>query len=70
MSTQWRAGKRVGIIGAGPAGVSTALAFLKFGYDVKLFDNTRILEKLLRKDYLADQEKMTLQLKELHVSNG
>ena len=38
MSTQWRVGKRVAIIGAGPAGVSTALAFLKSGYDVKLFE--------------------------------
>jgi 2-polyprenyl-6-methoxyphenol hydroxylase-like FAD-dependent oxidoreductase len=32
-----------------------------------VFDNTKVLDKLLRKDYLADSEKMPLLLKELHV---
>lgn len=34
----WRRGKRVVIVGAGPGGVSTALAMLQHGYDVKLFE--------------------------------
>lgn len=34
----WRKGKRVAIIGAGPGGVSTALAMLQQGYDVRLFE--------------------------------
>jgi len=32
-----------------------------------VLDNTKVLDKLLRKDYLADSEKMSLLLKELHV---
>lgn len=32
-----------------------------------IFDNTGILEKMIVKDALADAEKMSLQLKELHV---
>lgn len=38
MTTSWRKGKRIAIIGAGPGGVSTALAALKNGYDVQLFE--------------------------------
>ncbi|MBY6005303.1 FAD-dependent monooxygenase [Salipiger bermudensis] len=33
-----------------------------------VFDNTRVLEKLITKDYLADAEVMSLNLKELHVT--
>lgn len=32
-----------------------------------VFDNTKVLEKLIRKDYLKDAETMSLHLKELHV---
>ncbi|HBH90479.1 MAG TPA: FAD-dependent monooxygenase, partial [Hyphomonadaceae bacterium] len=32
-----------------------------------IFDNTSVLGKLIQKDYLADQEKMSLALTELHV---
>lgn len=35
---QWRPGKRVAVIGAGPGGVSTALAMLRQGYDVRVFE--------------------------------
>lgn len=35
---QWRKGKRVAIIGAGPTGVSAAIAFLQQGFDVRLFE--------------------------------
>lgn len=35
---QWRPGKRVAIVGGGPGGISTALAFLKNGYDVQVFE--------------------------------
>lgn len=38
MERQWRAGKRVAIIGAGPGGVSAALAFLQRGFDVRLYE--------------------------------
>ncbi|CAG8303598.1 unnamed protein product [Penicillium salamii] len=34
----WRPGKRVAIAGGGPAAVSTALAFLQRGYDVRIFE--------------------------------
>ncbi|KAF3404190.1 hypothetical protein DPV78_002390 [Talaromyces pinophilus] len=34
----WRAGKRVAIVGGGPGGISTGLAFLKRGYDVRIFE--------------------------------
>ncbi|KGM47171.1 FAD-dependent oxidoreductase [Pseudooceanicola atlanticus] len=33
----------------------------------KIFDNTRLLEKLITKDYLKDAEVMSLSLRELHV---
>ena len=33
----------------------------------KVFDNTKVLEGLIRKDYLKDSETMSLLLKELHV---
>lgn len=32
-----------------------------------VFDNTRVLQKLIAKDYLADAERLSLSLKELHV---
>lgn len=39
MSEQtWRPGKRVAIAGGGPASVSTALAFIQRGYDVRIFE--------------------------------
>ncbi|PCH92887.1 MAG: hypothetical protein COB84_10075, partial [Rhodobacteraceae bacterium] len=38
MSLQWRPGKRIAIIGGGPGGVSTALAFHKKGYDVRVYE--------------------------------
>lgn len=34
----WRPGYRVAIAGAGPGGISAALALLKAGYDVKVFE--------------------------------
>lgn len=40
MTETWRPGRRVVIIGAGPGGVSTALAALKQGYDVRLYERT------------------------------
>lgn len=36
----WRKGKRVAIIGAGPGGVSAALALHRQGYDVRLYEKT------------------------------
>jgi len=36
----------------------------------KVFDNTKVLEKLIRKDYLRDSEVMSLHLKELHVDSS
>ena len=33
----------------------------------KVFDNTKILERLIHKDYIKDSETMSLHLKELHV---
>ncbi|MFI8481404.1 FAD-dependent oxidoreductase [Pseudomonas sp. NPDC078700] len=37
-SLQWRPGKRVAVIGAGPGGVSTALALKQQGFDVLVFE--------------------------------
>ncbi|NHO67403.1 FAD-dependent monooxygenase [Aestuariicella hydrocarbonica] len=34
----WRKGKRVAIVGAGPGGVSAALALIKQGFDVRIFE--------------------------------
>lgn len=36
----WRKGKRVAIIGAGPGGVSAALAMHRRGYDVRLYEKS------------------------------
>ena len=39
MSQQnWRPGKRVAIAGGGPGAISTGLAFIKRGYDVRIFE--------------------------------
>lgn len=38
MNASWRRGRRVAIVGAGPGGVSTALAMLRQGYDVRVFE--------------------------------
>jgi len=38
MTKGWRPGKRVAIIGAGPGGVSAAVAMLQQGYDVRLYE--------------------------------
>jgi 2-polyprenyl-6-methoxyphenol hydroxylase-like FAD-dependent oxidoreductase len=35
---EWRKGKRVAIVGGGPGGISSALAFLKKGFDVQVFE--------------------------------
>ncbi|GAM87646.1 hypothetical protein ANO11243_056730 [Dothideomycetidae sp. 11243] len=35
---QWREGKRVAIVGGGPGAISTGLAFLKHGYDVRIYE--------------------------------
>lgn len=37
----WRKGKRVAIVGAGPGGISTALAMLQRGYDVRVFERQK-----------------------------
>lgn len=37
-SQQWRAGKRVAVIGAGPGGVSAALALHRQGFDVRIYE--------------------------------
>ncbi len=34
----WRKGKRVAIVGAGPGGVSAAIAFKMAGYDIRLYE--------------------------------
>lgn len=36
----WRRGKRVAIIGGGPGGISSAIAFRKRGYDVRLYERS------------------------------
>ncbi|PWE28580.1 FAD-dependent monooxygenase [Pararhodobacter marinus] len=38
MSGEWRTGRRVAIVGAGPGGLSAAIAFLQAGYDVRIFE--------------------------------
>ncbi|KAL4971615.1 hypothetical protein BDW66DRAFT_164966 [Aspergillus desertorum] len=38
MSSNWRPGKRVAIAGGGSGAISTALAFLRRGYDVRVFE--------------------------------
>jgi 2-polyprenyl-6-methoxyphenol hydroxylase-like FAD-dependent oxidoreductase len=45
-SPTWRPGKRVVIVGGGPGGVSTALAFLKRGYDVRIFEKQPVCKAL------------------------
>ncbi|KAL3473710.1 hypothetical protein BJX99DRAFT_272128 [Aspergillus californicus] len=36
--SQWRPGKRVAIAGGGPGAISTGLAFIQRGYDVRIFE--------------------------------
>lgn len=38
MTSTWRKGRRIAVIGAGPGGVSAAIAFHRAGYDVRLFE--------------------------------
>lgn len=38
MTGRWRKGRRVAVVGAGPGGVSAALALLQHGYDVRVFE--------------------------------
>lgn len=42
-SPTWRPSKRVVIVGGSPGGVSTALAFLRRGYDVRIFEDGVLL---------------------------
>ncbi|KAL1296493.1 hypothetical protein AAFC00_000005 [Neodothiora populina] len=37
-SNQWRPGKRVAIVGGGPGAISTALAFLRKDFDVRIYE--------------------------------
>lgn len=37
-SLRWRPGKRVAIVGGGPGSISTGLAFIQRGYDVRIFE--------------------------------
>ncbi|OGM50580.1 hypothetical protein ABOM_000770 [Aspergillus bombycis] len=37
-SSRWRPGKRVAIVGGGPGSISTGLAFIQRGYDVRIFE--------------------------------
>lgn len=46
MDLGWREGRRVAVIGAGPGGVSTALAFVKHGFDVRLYERRAKAEAL------------------------
>ncbi|VUC34837.1 unnamed protein product [Clonostachys rosea] len=41
-SCSWRPGKRVAIVGGGPGGISTALAFLNRGFDVQVFEKQSV----------------------------
>lgn len=38
MTRDWRKGRRVVVVGAGPGGVSAAIAFSRAGYDVRLYE--------------------------------
>ncbi|MDO5620956.1 MAG: NAD(P)/FAD-dependent oxidoreductase [Paracoccus sp. (in: a-proteobacteria)] len=38
MAPTWREGKRVAVIGCGPGGVSTALALIRQGFDVRIYE--------------------------------
>jgi|AACY02.2.fsa_nt_gi 2-polyprenyl-6-methoxyphenol hydroxylase-like FAD-dependent oxidoreductase len=42
----WRPGKRVAIIGGGPGGVSAAIALLKRGFDVRVFEKQQEVKAL------------------------
>lgn len=37
-TSDWRPGKRVAIVGGGPGSISTGLAFIKRGYDVRIYE--------------------------------
>lgn len=45
-SPQWRVGKRVAIVGGGPGAISTALAFLKQDYDVRVYERQEKCEPI------------------------
>ena len=46
LSTRWRIGRRVAIVGGGPGAISTALAFLSRGYDVRVFERRPTFEPI------------------------
>ncbi|PYH80118.1 salicylate hydroxylase [Aspergillus uvarum CBS 121591] len=46
MSPPWRSGKRVAIAGGGPGAISTGLAFLQRGYDVRIFEKQRTCQAI------------------------
>ncbi|RAL07230.1 FAD-dependent oxidoreductase [Aspergillus homomorphus CBS 101889] len=46
MSQNWRPGKRVAIAGGGPGAISTGLAFMKRGYDVRIFERQPTCEAI------------------------
>ena len=37
-SPQWRKGKRIAIVGGGPGAISTAIAFIQRGFDVRVYE--------------------------------
>lgn len=41
MSEQWRPGRRVAVVGAGPGGISTAIALRQKGYDVRIYERQK-----------------------------
>lgn len=41
MSEQWRPGKRAAVVGAGPGGISTAIALRQKGYDVRVYERQK-----------------------------
>lgn len=70
-NADWRPGKRVAIAGGGPGGISAALALIKAGYDVRIFERKSDLKPIggavllsipvlmILRHYGVDQEKFT-----------